>query len=500
MESSDSSSVENGVKSGGDGSGRGDRKKTLTVVGALVVMLLAGLFVFDHLRRVSEQQEEIQLWPAGTAQDIENLANRDDINVLFILVDTLRADRMSAYGYERATTPVLDNLSHFGIRFDRHLAQSSWTKASMASLWTSFYPTRTGIVEFDDIVPEAAVFPAEVFAEQGFRTIGLYRNGWVAPVFGFGQGFEVYKKPDMSRSARPDQLTNPTTHHRGSDEEIIKAAREFLRVEGSADERWFLYLHLMDIHEYTYDEASAVFGSSYSDNYDSSVLWTDTTIDIFLGTLLDWGLLRNTIVVIASDHGEAFRERGYEGHARFLYKESTETPFIILLPFRLEGGGIVVHSRSRNVDIFPTLYDMLGIEAPIELDDADGVSLLPDILAASRGQISSEAYRREAFSHLNQNWGQRTKRVERTSFALTSGDLRYVYQQTGAEIQEELFDAKSDPQELTDLSEQRSEDLEPMRSRARELAETDPVWGKPETRELDELELNQLRALGYELE
>ena len=69
-----------------------------------------------------------------------------------------------------------------------------------------------------------------------------------------------------------------------------------------------------------------------------------------------------------------------------------------------------------------------------------------------------------------------------------------------AEIQEELFDAKSDPQELTDLSEQRSEDLESMRSRARELAETEPVWGKPETRELDELELNQLRALGYELE
>ena len=187
----------------------------------------------------------------------------------------------------------------------------------------------------DSIIPEEALLPAEVFSEEGFRTIGLYRNGWVSPVFGFSQGFDVYKKPILGDVRRQDLHANPTASLRGTDDEIIKAAREFLRVEGRGPLPWFLYLHLMDVHEYTYDEEAAIFGSSYSDVYDSSILWTDTTIDLFLGTLLDWGLLRNTIVVIASDHGEAFRERGHEGHARFVYRETTETPLIILLPLSL---------------------------------------------------------------------------------------------------------------------------------------------------------------------
>ncbi|HIF92670.1 MAG TPA: hypothetical protein EYQ60_06020 [Myxococcales bacterium] len=480
----------------------GSRKRILIGVVAVLLVTVAGVFAIGYMRRQAEQQQQqqIQLWPSGTAQDIEDLATRENVNVLFILVDTLRADRMSAYGYERDTTPILKNLSRVGIRFDRHLAQSSWTKASMASLWTSFYPTRTGVVEYDDIVPDEAKFPAEVFAEEGYRTIGLYRNGWVAPVFGFGQGFEVYKKPIMTLASRPNQKSNPTAAHRANDEEIVKAGLEFLRVEGDAEKPWFLYLHLMDVHEYTYDEASAVFGSSYSDNYDSSILWTDTTIDIFLGNLLDWGLLRNTVVVIASDHGEAFRERGHEGHARFLYRETTETPFIMLLPFRLENGGIVVSSRSRNIDIFPTLYDMLGIAPPIELAEADGISLLPDILAAARGRTSPEAFRREGFAHLQQGWGQRKRKVERSTFSLTSGDWRYIHQQTDTKSSEELFDARSDPQELKDLSAERTEVLESMRSRGKELAEIDPIWGTPETREINELELNQLRALGYEIE
>jgi len=486
------------VKNGRTGSSL--KRRALIGVAALTFMIVVGVLGLGYMRRVSAQQDEIQLWPVGTVEDIEALATRDNVNVLFILVDTLRADRMSAYGYDRDTTPILDNLSRVGIRFDRHQAQSTWTKASMASLWTSSYPTRTGVVEYDDIVPDEAMMPAEVFASEGYRTIGLYRNGWVAPVFGFDQGFEVYKKPIMSLARRPDETNNPTAIHRGNDEEIIRTAMEFLRVEGNAEKPWFLYLHMMDVHEYTYDKASAVFGSSYSDNYDSSVLWTDKTIDIFLGYLIDWGLLRNTVVVIASDHGEAFRERGHEGHAQFVYRETTEIPFIILLPFRLDNGGIVVRSRSRNVDIFPTLYDLLGIEPPVELANADGISLLPDILDAARGRTSSEAIQREGFSYLLQGWGQRKRKVDRSTFSLTSGDLRYVHQQTGSESSGQLFDAKNDPLEMKDVSAERPDVVESMQARGKELAEIKPLWGKPKTREINELELNQLRALGYAIE
>ena len=100
--------------------------------------------------------------PTGTLEDIEALSERDDLNVLFILIDTLRADRLGAWEYERDTSPTLDWLANGGVRFARQLSQSSWTKCSMASLWTGLYPQRTGILRFDDVLPSEARLPAEI--------------------------------------------------------------------------------------------------------------------------------------------------------------------------------------------------------------------------------------------------------------------------------------------------------------------------------------------------
>ena len=133
--------------------------------------------------------------PRGSVEDISRLRERGDLNVLFVLIDTLRADRLGSYGYERDTSPTLDRLARSGVRFERQLAQSSWTKSSMASLWTGLYPARTGINRYDDVIPGDARMPAEILRDAGFHTVGLYRNGWVAPTFGFDQGFEVYQHP-----------------------------------------------------------------------------------------------------------------------------------------------------------------------------------------------------------------------------------------------------------------------------------------------------------------
>ena len=99
--------------------------------------------------------------PRGSVEDISQLANRDDLNVVFIVVDTLRADRMGLYGYQRPTTPVIDGLAENGIVFDQVISQSSWTKSSMASLWTGTYPATNGVLRFDNVLPEAATTPAE---------------------------------------------------------------------------------------------------------------------------------------------------------------------------------------------------------------------------------------------------------------------------------------------------------------------------------------------------
>ena len=116
--------------------------------------------------------------PSGKVEDLSTLGDRSDLNVLFILIDTLRADRLSAYGYPRETTPNIDALAARGIRFANVESQSSWTKASMASLWTGIAPEQTGVLRFFHALPEEATLPAEVFQRAGFRTAGVWRNGW----------------------------------------------------------------------------------------------------------------------------------------------------------------------------------------------------------------------------------------------------------------------------------------------------------------------------------
>jgi arylsulfatase A-like enzyme len=433
--------------------------------------------------------------PRGSAEDVAALATRDDVNVLFIMIDTLRADRLSAYGYERETSPLIDHLAGHGVRFARHLAQSSWTKASMASLWTGLHPNRAGVTRFNDLLSPEAVMPAERLREAGFRTAGIWRNGWVAGYFGFDQGFEVYDRP-ISRPPPPEvRMQNPTMKMVGTDMDAILAAEDFLRVY--KNERWFLYLHLMDIHEYTYDEDSARFGTSFSDIYDNSILRTDMELRRLFDFLAAQGQLGKTLIVLTSDHGEAFMERGFEGHARKVYRETTEVPLILGFPFTLDEE-VVIESRTQGVDLWPTVLDLVGIDfAPGQT--LDGRSRVPELMAALRGE-EIESAGGPSLAHLDQTWGQRDI-ASRPTVAVSDGPLRYVQsaEPTGV-LLEELFDASIDSAELVNLAEDRPEDLARLRAVAEAYLKLAPVWGEATKKlDLDEIQLNQLRALGYSL-
>ncbi len=457
--------------------------------------IAAGVLVVVYLSTIVEIRfpGDWDRRPRGSAEDIARLRDRDDLNVLFVLIDTLRAERMGSYGYPRATSPVLDRVANSGVRFARHLAQSTWTKASMASLWTGIYPAGTRITRYDRVIPETARMAAEILRDAGFQTIGLWRNGWVSPTFGFDQGFDVYQRPPAT--PLPDHLRreNPTLTDRGTDENLIEVTEEFLRVSGH--QRWFLYLHLMDLHEYIYDAESALFGSSHSDLYDNSLLWTDGSIAHLLEILSELGHLDDTLIAIASDHGEAFLERGVEGHARDVYRETTEVPFLLSFPFRLEPG-IVVEARTQNVDVWPTILDLLGLELPAGID---GRSRVPDILASAAGRPPDGA-ERIAVADLDRNWSRRDSEPM-PMVAVVEGALRYVRVPEGGDRRtEQLFDASADPRELRNLAAERPEALERLRATADAYLETAPAWDEAPTREIGELELNLLRALGYKIE
>lgn len=461
-----------------------DQRWPWLVVAGIITLVFLSTIVEIRSPRGWDQR------PSGFVEDIAALRDRDDVNVLFVVVDTLRAERLGSYGYPRPTSPQLDRLAQTGVRFDLHLSQSSWTKASMASMWTGLYPARTGITRFDHVLPEEAKMPAEILRAAGFRTAGIYRNGWVAPTFGFGQGFEVYQKSVSSIGLAPGvKRENPTLSERSTDEAAVKSALEFLRVRGG--ERWFLYLHLMDLHEYIYDQESARFGSDYSDIYDNSILWTDRTIEVLLDSIADLGFLDNTLVILASDHGEAFGERGFEGHAHTVYRETTEVPLLMSLPFRLDSG-IVVGARTSNIDIWPTVLDLLGLEMP----GTDGRSRVAEILAAGRGEPLPQDESETAIAHLDRNWAKPNEEAKPT-VSVAEGTLRYVRMDQEGEIVQHLFDSREDPRELRNRAKKSPGELERLAAVADAYLETEPEWGNVPTRELSELELGHLRALGY---
>jgi arylsulfatase A-like enzyme len=463
------------------------RRQVFAVVAAIaaIALLAAGMRQFFGSEGPPRDSR-----PTGTIEDVLALRDRSDLNVLFVLVDTLRADRLGTYGYERDTSPNLDALAASGIRFAQQVSQSSWTKCSMSSLWTGLYPARTRSLRAYDVISEQATMPAEIFKDAGFRTAAVWRNLWIAPNFGFSQGFEIYLTPRGPRNNRMNRVDHPNITLEGSDADILDSAREFLRAHGH--ERWFLYLHMMDVHQYSYSEDTALFGTDYSDSYDNSIRWVDSLLGHLFNELELRGLRENTVIVFSADHGEAFGEHDGEGHARNVYGEVTTTPLIMSLPFRLEPG-IVVEERSENVDLWPTVLELVGMPP---LPDTDGQSLVPEIVLAAAGDSDGGA-KAIAIAHLDQNWGKE-KRKSMPTVSFTEGRWRLIYYARAPKMSE-LYDKWQDPREQQNVADDWPEVREDLKGKAEAyLASRPPPWGDDApTVEINEMQLQQLRALGY---
>ena len=423
------------------------------------------------------------------ATHLESLKS-GDLNVLFIVIDTLRASHLRIHGYPRDTSPTLDSLAATGLSFRNHEAQSSWTKCSMASMWTSLSPQHTGVLRAPDVLPSEAVLPAEILRDAGFVTAGIWRNGWVHPNFGFGQGFEVYQRPLATPVPAAVRRQFPQVIA-GSDDDVTATAAEFMRQQRG--KRWFLYLHLMDLHQYVYDEDTALFGSGNADLYDNALRHTDRVISDLVALLSHHDLLTRTLIVIGSDHGEAFGEHGNEGHARNVHREVTHVPFIMGFPFRLERP-IFVQNRTQNVDIWPTLYELLGLAVP---EGLDGRSMLPSMLELARGR-PEPALDRPTFAYLDRSWGRFTD-VPSPLLAVSKGAFRLHYSDGPRARPALLYDLARDPHERRNLRNAHPGIVDELASTAREALDQAPAWSSTEQLEIDEMDWKHLRALGYTL-
>jgi arylsulfatase A-like enzyme len=427
--------------------------------------------------------------PDEIAERIGALGQPD---LVLIVVDTLRADWTTPYGFEKDTTPELASWAERGVLFEKALAQSSWTKISMASMLTSLWPRSHAIREAEDGLADGANTLAEVLQAHGYQTFGVQTNGWLHQSFGFHQGFDRYLFPSGG-TGRVMAHEKPSlwTHA----DRVVEEA-EHLIATRDPDRPMFLYVHLMDVHEFAAPPEFQIFGSGSEGMYQSAVLWTDDAVRRIREALDDAETLDRSIVVLTSDHGETFGEHGVHGHARNVLTPVIHVPLIFRFPFSVEA--LRVPSQVRSLDIAPTVLDLAGLPTP---EKFEGTSLVPLMTTKSTAEDRPNyaalgvTLFQDASVQAAINDGAWT--YARNAPAMESDPEAYVSRAV-APGEEFLFDRSVDPGEkvnLVDLEKRRAAEIEAILDR--HLAESPLAEVKDEDLRIDPGIADRLRAMGY---
>ncbi len=320
-------------------------------------------------------------------------------NILIIVVDTLRADHLSIYGYKRATSPNLERIAANAVLFEHAIAPSSWTLPSHASLLTGLYPHQHGVQTGEDVLDGRYPTLPAVLQARGYRTGAFSGNTfWFSRPFGFGRGFMHFEDffasfSDMwSRTIYGREFFQKVAQRLGYEDYPgrLRAAdinEHALRwINRDRQHPFFAFLNYFDVHDpylppqpyrsrfskvqnpgglinealHGWPKLTPQQLESEISAYDGAVAYVDVQISKLLDELRSKGLAESTIVIISSDHGEAFDEHGELGHRKDLYRESIEVPLIISWPGHLPAGTQVSYPVS-NAWIPATLMELLGV-------------------------------------------------------------------------------------------------------------------------------------------
>src|SRR4029077_4802378 len=301
--------------------------------------------------------------PGATAQN-----GTPGPNIFLITIDTLRADHVHCYGYERIQTPGLDLIAKHGIRFTQAFTPSPITNSSHTSILTGLLPSSHGVSDFG--VPLGANHPtvAELLATRGYHTaafIGavILDSKSLAP--GLDRGFEFYDN-------FPEHATTKSRwgrlERRGL--EVEQHAESWLNKHSGGTH--FVWAHFYDPHD-PY-EPPAPYSNIYKDRlYDGEIAYADSALGHFLTYLKKQGWYDGALIVVVGDHGEGLGEHHEDTHGIFLYDSTTHVPLLMKLP-NGRGAGKEIDAQVRTTDIVPTILELVGLPIPEKLD---GASLTP---------------------------------------------------------------------------------------------------------------------------
>ncbi len=382
-------------------------------------------------------------------------------NVLLVTIDTLRADHLSTYGYQRETSPRVDALASRGVRFETAISPMPETQPACASLLTGRWPVELGVRVNARPLGAKANTMAEILGAHGYDTAGFV-SGYplIRRLSALDQGFGHFDDtlPD-GRGGRP-----------GVQRHADKTTEAVLQWLDKAPGRpFFLWVHFYDPHgdyapgpryDSLFEDGSsgpivaiedippyqhldgATDASLYTRRYDGEIRRVDTQLGRILDTLDESALLENTLVVVMSDHGESLTEHEYYfDHGNELYMPSVHIPLIFAGP-GIPDDGRSVAAMVRMPDILPTLLELLALPIPAEIR---GRSFLSAMLGGP------EAVSRESYSDARVVRYKAHTRKSDTGPKLAARDDRYsaILRLNSGAV--ELYDRRSDPQELIDI-------------------------------------------------
>ena len=415
-------------------------------------------------------------------------------NVLLIVVDALRADRLGAAGYPLPTTPNIDRLAAEGVLFRNAYAHSTWTKPSMTTLFTSLYPSEHGMADVGregtegfstDRLPDSIETIAERFQLGGWSTVAVVNQVHLQRKLGFAQGFDRF------------------AWRRGKGAfELNEIFRDWL---ANRDERpFFAWVHYLDAH-WPYDtslpDETGRFGSTAIANpppkrlsrveawvargvdaksraalgarYDQEVALVDAAVGELVREIEHAGLRDRTWIVVTSDHGEGFLEHDRLKHSYSPYEEVARVPLLVAPPAGLDVPYGERQTPVGLIDLAPTLLDLAGAGP---LGEASGKSLRPILEGIENPD-------RPVFVQTTDAWSLRVGRLKLIAFG--GGRL-------------ELFDLESDPAETENLAASGCDDVcAGLREQLREFRAGLRRPIASEDHRLDEADLEELRSLGY---
>ena len=410
-------------------------------------------------------------------------------NVVLVVVDTLRADRLGCYGYERDTSPHIDRLAAEGARYQRAISQAPWTTPSIGSLLTSRYPSEIGIEATTSALADELLLLPEALRAGGYTTAGVVSHSFCSSRFNFDQGFDSFDE------------SNVKGHKAVTSADVTQRALEL--VDAFEAQPFFLWVHYFDTHfayvhheEFPFEGPEDYAGPVESglqykllfrmreqlnasdleelrSYYDSEIAWTDHWIGALFDGLRERGLWDDALVILTADHGEEFRDHGTLGHSRTLYDELVRVPLLIKSPRGAPYArvGAAPAEPVALLDVFPSVLDAAGIPAPPGLA---GVSL-----------FGTDTRARPIVSETARKGGVRS---------LVDDPFKLIHRLESDQV--ELYDLSVDPLETRDLADEDPERAARMRAALAEWAASLETTAAPEV-ELDAEEQRRLEELGY---